>query len=158
MSLYGALLIMCQHIYVHSIAFLRVKRLCLRESHQFQLSSVYELHLVGTRGPGALPTGVFYPQYVLIVFSVCRIQISQLWQLCGPWAKVAYLHFISSLCALHIYDYHQLYQILFILSTSKSICLYSVPVIQFSLSVPVQQVQYILTVSIFLDSVSVISF
>ena len=100
--------------------------------------------------------GYFNHKYMLIVFLFAEFRsVRYVLQLCGPWAKVAYLHFISSLCALHIYECHQLYQILFILSISKSI-FYSVPVNQFSLSVPVQQIQYILSVSIFLNSASVL--
>ena len=67
---------------------------------------------------GILPTVCAYS------FSVCRIQISQgcITRLCGSWAKVAYLHFIYNLCALHDYECNQ---IVFILSTSKSIFLLS---------------------------------
>ena len=68
----------------------------------------------------------YCPHYVLIVFFYLQdSDQSGMLQLCRPWAKVAYLLFIYSLCALHIYECHQLYQILFILSTSKSIFLLS---------------------------------
>ena len=85
-------------------------------------------------------TMAYCPQYVLAVFFCLQnsdqsgmIVMWALGQSCLPT-------FYYSLCTLHIYERHQLYQILFILSTSKSI-FYSVPVNQFLLSVPIQQVQ-----------------
>ena len=44
-------------------------------------------------------------------------------QLYGTWTKVAYLHFIYSLCALHDYECNQ---IVFILSTNKSVFILSI--------------------------------
>ena len=84
-------------------------------------------------------------QFFYLQIQICQVCIISL---CGPWAKVAYLHFISSLCALHIYECHQLYQILFILSTSKSICFYLVAVIQFSLLVPVSKFSIFINIDI----------
>ena len=123
----------------------------LRGSHQFQFElSLWVARLVTTRGLGA-----YCPQYVLTIFLFVGFRsVKYVLQLCRPWAKVAYLHFISNLCALHIYECHKLYQILIILSTSKSIFLLSTSY-SVLLLIPVQQVQYILSVSIFLDSTSV---
>ena len=65
------------------------------------------------------------PKVCAYSFSICRIQISQvcITRLCGPWDKVAYLHFIYSLCALHDYECNQ---IVFILNTSKSVFILSI--------------------------------
>ena len=73
MRLYGALHIVCQHIYVHSIHFVRQTALsagippvsvCSPEIRELGVyyPPLSVLHLVASRGPGALPTGVFYPQ------------------------------------------------------------------------------------------------
>ena len=86
----------------------------------FNFSSVYEL-LAWCQPGGA--RGLLSIVCAYSFFCLQDSDQSGMLQLCGPWAKVAYLHFIYSLCALHIYECHQLYQILFILSTSKSIFL-----------------------------------
>ena len=67
----------------------------------------------------------------------------------GLWAKLAYLHFIYSLCALHYYECNQLVAILssrFILSKVKSVFILNISSASF------YQYQY------FFDLVTVIFF
>ena len=114
MSLYGALHIVWQHIYVHSIAFLRAKRLVRGDS----TSLIFSLLAYGRPGSQGYIT-----HSICLQFFYLQVQISQVCvtSLCGSWAKVAYLHFIYSLCALHVYECNQLYQILFSVSIKASI-------------------------------------
>ena len=120
-GLYGALYIVCQHVYVHSIALCALGGLSAGIPPVSVELSLWVARLVMTRGPWA-----YCLQFVLIVFLFTGLRsVRYVLQLCGPRAKVAYLYFIYSLYALHIYECHQLYQILFFLSTSKSIFLLS---------------------------------
>ena len=119
-ELYGALHIVCQHVYVHSIPLCAPGGLSVEIPPVLVELGLWVARLVTTRGPGA-----YWPQYVLIIFLFVGFRsVRYVLQLCGPWAKVAYLYFIYSLCVLHDYECNQ---ILFIVSTSNQY-FYSVPV------------------------------
>jgi len=101
-------------------------------------------------------------QFFCLQVQICQVCIISL---CGPWAKVAYLHFIYSLCALHVYECNQLYQILITLSTSKIIFLLSTSYIRFisqyqlnqvfNFSISSASISIFISVSILFDSASV---
>ena len=109
--------ILCASMYMCIVLHYTRQAVCPRGSHQFQFQlNLWVARMVTTRGPGAN-----CPQYVLTVFLFAGFRsIRYVLQLCGPWAKVAYLYFIYSLYALHDCECNQ---IVFIRSTSKSIFL-----------------------------------
>ena len=149
MSLYGALHIVCQHIYVHSIVFLRVRRFCLRGSHQFNFQFTC---LVSTRGPGAYcPQGFIAHSMCLQFFLFAEFRSIRYDSYVGLGPKLhtyilfpVYVHYIF----MNATSYTRYY--LFLVQVNQYF--YSVPVIQFSLSVPVQQVQYFCQYRYFFDS------
>ena len=121
MSLYGALHIVCQAA-------------CPRGSHQF----IFSLLLFAWDRPRSQG---YITHSMCLQFFCLQVQISQVCvtSLCGPWAKVAYLYFIFSLCALHIYECNQLYQILFL----------SINQIKYLISASVQQVYFSIDILLF---------
>ena len=89
----------------------------------------------------------YFTHSICLQFLCLQDQISQvcITSLCGPWAKVAYLHFIYSLRALHVYECNQLYQIYFsdklnqvFNSSISSASYFSIDLLRFSFSIPLQ--------------------
>ena len=99
MTLYGALHIVCQYVYEHLHCIMCSRRLVHENPTSFSFSSIYEIaRLVTTKGLEA-----YYPQYVLIIFMYTGFKSVRyvLSDYVGLWTKVAYLHLVYNLCALH---------------------------------------------------------
>ena len=121
--------ILCASMYMCTTLHYARQAACPWGSHQFQFQlSFWVACQVTTRGPGA-----YCPQCAYSFF-VCRIQVSQVcFTVIWPWAKIVYLHFIYSLCALHDYECNQIVFILSI-SSASSVCFVSIEISRFSFS------------------------
>ena len=133
MRLYGALHIVCQHIYVHSIAFSAPSGIGPPGSHHLKFNLLIYSNQ-GAKGIG--------PIICAYSFSVCRFRFVRyvLSVYVGLGLKLhtcilftVYVHYIF----MNATSYTRYY----LFSVQVNQYFYSVPIIQFSLSVPVQQVQ-----------------
>ena len=145
--LYGTLHIMCQHVYEHSITLWAPG--CLSVGIPPVSVSAQFLSCSPGDDQGA---GAYCPQYVLTVFlfvgfSSFRYVLSDY---VGLWAKVAYLNFIYSLCALQDQFSNQ---IVIILRTNKSVFILSISSASF------YQYQYFsIQLQLFLSSLLLVEF
>ena len=127
--------ILCASMYMCTVLHYVHQAACLRGSHQFQLSSIYEL--LACWRPGGQR---------LIAHSMC-LQFFCLQDSDQSGMFYSYVGLGPKLHTCILFTIYVYYMIMnatryYLFSVQVNQYFYSIPVIQFSLSAPVQQVQY----------------